>query len=162
MKAIVLILIISFILQLNCIRNVSSQSKLTSEENNVVYASTNSKFNINLAGNPTTGYEWYLKIDDDYKKSEDYIKLINFEKNSNNSGILSTKNYKSDSNEEGLAGVGGVFTFEFKSSKNEVENLVLNFVYMRSWDSNDGPSNIKVKINLKNQNNNQKKEQGKK
>jgi|GEM_PF-1416985 len=70
-------------------------------------------FSIDLAANPTTGYEWQVDFD------SDYIQLVNEE-------------YTESPHPPEMVGVGGISTFIFKALKaGETE---IEFSYLRSWE----------------------------
>jgi len=74
-------------------------------------------FDVNLAGNPTTGYQWYLTNETELQAS---------------SIVLVGKNYAQKKNTEKLVGAGGNFIFSFKANEvcgQELPKLV--FAYQR-------------------------------
>mmetsp|Transcript_19610 Transcript_19610/g.20408 ORF Transcript_19610/g.20408 Transcript_19610/m.20408 type:complete len:178 (-) Transcript_19610:129-662(-) len=92
--------------------------KLNFESQNKVYVvPLNKKIAIKMRGNITTGYEWV--VDEVSEKNKMYE-------------ILS-KDYQTDQHEEGLAGVGGEYTFVVIMK--EEGNHHLNFLYKRSWET---------------------------
>jgi predicted secreted protein len=83
--------------------------------------SSNTDFSINLAGNPTTGYQWYLDNEEEVKAS---------------SIVLIGQNFTQKKNSGKVDGTSGNFVFSFKA--NEVcgkELPKLSFVYKRSWET---------------------------
>jgi len=91
-------------------------------------------FDVNLAGNPTTGYQWYLTNETELQAS---------------SIVLVGKNYAQKKNTEKLVGAGGNFIFSFKA--NEVcgqELPKLFFEYKRAWETDVAPaSTAEVTLN---------------
>ena len=90
---------------------------------------SNSSFTIMLEGNPTTGYSWYLDNADEIKNAA-AIEATNLDEY--NSG-----EYAQNPTDEILDGVGGVFTFKFKTYEIQGELPQLKFVYKRPWETND-------------------------
>lgn len=76
-----------------------------------------SDYTLKLDSNPTTGYTWSYKVD--------------------NEGIIKeTKNeYIPDKTEAGIVGSGGVQQFSFKGIKEG--DVTVTFEYARSWDKSD-------------------------
>ena len=77
---------------------------------------TGGKASFSLPGNPTTGYQWYARLIADG--------VVEFD---NPEGV-----YVQDEAEEGLTGVGGVYTFTLTATV-PGENIVV-FEYLRSWE----------------------------
>ena len=74
-------------------------------------------FSVYLEGNPTTGYNWYVK---DYDR-----KIVE---------QVGKEEYKSEGNK---IGAGGHFTFNFKAISTGKTKLEL--VYLRPWEKNVPP-----------------------
>jgi len=92
----------------------------------------NSSFSVNLAGNPTTGYEWYLD-----NKSEVEASSI----------VLVGQNYAQKKNPEKKVGTGGNFIFNFKSNEVCGKKLpTLVFSYKRSWENNAPAATSKITL----------------
>ncbi len=71
---------------------------------------------IEIEGNPTTGYEWTAKAD--------------------NEGIVSIGvEYKQDASADNKTGVGGKYTFTIAGVKEGQTNIV--FTYSRSWEPDE-------------------------
>jgi predicted secreted protein len=104
----------------------------------------NSTFNVELSGNPTTGYSWFLENSDVIKNSK-VLTVLNLDEEHN-----STKTYIQDQCQEGMCGVGGKFVFEFKvgeiNDKDELPQII--FGYKRPWQK-DVTNYNKAEINLK-------------
>jgi len=84
---------------------------------------SHSSFSINLDGNPTTGYGWYLD-------NEAEIKASNI--------VLVGQDYAQKDNPEKMVGTGGQFIFNFKVNEACTEVLPdLFFVYKRSWETEE-------------------------
>ena len=81
------------------------------------------EYTIELDGNPTTGYQWICSI----VSGEDVI-------------ACEDSNYNHDSNPEFMVGVGGTYTFTFKSLK--AGTAEVQFDYARQWE--DSPINTKT------------------
>jgi len=83
-----------------------------------------STFDVELKGNPTTGYSWYLENVD--KVNGSGVEPLNLDEN--NSG-----EYVQKQSNVALMGAGGTFSFKF--IVNDINDLpTLSFVYMRSWE----------------------------
>ena len=104
----------------------------------------NSEFNVELEGNPTTGYSWILENVDSIKNSK-LLTILNLEEEMN-----TTKTYVQDPCKDGMCGVGGTFIFGFKvnevNEKDELPQLI--FGYKRPWEK-DVKDYKKVELNLK-------------
>ncbi len=96
-----------------------------------------SEFNIKIAGNPTTGYSWFLNNEDELKKGG--VQPTNLDE-------YKSADYVQDDAPMGMAGVGGKFDFKFKldEGKKNVPEIMLS--YKRPWEKNDGIYLIKVKV----------------
>jgi len=97
--------------------------------------SANSEFTINLAGNPTTGYQWYLDNEAEVEAT---------------TVVLVGQNYAQKKNPQKMIGTGGNFIFNFKVNKVCGQELPkLSFVYKRAWETNApiATSEITLKAN---------------
>ncbi|ORX77329.1 hypothetical protein BCR32DRAFT_270721 [Anaeromyces robustus] len=96
---------------------------MEAQGDSVVTAKVNEPFKVELAGNPTTGYNWVLKN----REEIDASPLI----------YQFGDNYNSDEHEEGMVGVGGTFIFEFEVNEDGCgkELPKLSFSYERSWEN---------------------------
>ena len=104
----------------------------------------NSTFNVELQGNPTTGYSWILEDIDTIKNSK-VLTVLNLD-----GEINTSKTYIQDACKDGMCGVGGTFIFEFQVNEvnDSAELPKLNFGYRRPWEKDVKEYN-KVEINLK-------------
>merc|ERR1712151_1006830 len=68
-----------------------------------VQVAAGQKFVLKVAGNPTTGYGWFLGKDN----SNDNLKCLNLDK------YNSSEDYVVNQHPEGMMGVGGVYYFIF-------------------------------------------------
>ena len=96
-----------------------------------------SEFNIKIAGNPTTGYSWYLNNEDELKKGGVQPTNLNEYKSAD---------YVQDDAPQGMVGVGGKFDFKFKLDEGKKNVPEIIFSYKRPWEKNDGIFLIKVKV----------------
>jgi predicted secreted protein len=96
-----------------------------------------SEFNIKIAGNPTTGYSWYLNNEDELKNGG--VQPTNLDE---------TKSADYDQNDApmGMVGVPGKFNFKFKLDEGKTNVPEIQFSYKRPWEKNDGIYLIKVKV----------------
>ena len=104
----------------------------------------NSTFNVELKGNPTTGFSWILENVDTIKNSK-VLTPLNLDEEHNTS-----KTYVPDPCEDGMCGVGGTFVYEFKVDEvkdcNELPKIV--FGYKRPWEK-EAKNYHKAEITLK-------------
>jgi predicted secreted protein len=102
---------------------------------------TGQKFIIELEGNPTTGYYWFL--DETEKINKELITPLNL--NEKNSAEYYSINSQDDSEMKRVGG-GGIFHFKFQVHDVNSGSDVLNFVYKRPWTNK---LEVRKKINLK-------------
>ena len=102
---------------------------------------TGQKFIIELEGNPTTGYQWFL--DDVHKINKELVSPLNL--NESNSADYYKRNDIEESEIKRVGG-GGVYHFKFQAHESNSGSEVLTFIYKRPW-TNEGQ--IKKTINLK-------------
>ena len=104
----------------------------------------NSTFNVELIGNPTTGYSWILENADIIINSK-VLTVLNLDEEHNCS-----KTYIQDQCQEGMCGVGGKFVYEFKVNeiKDNEEIPQIIFGYKRPWEK-DVKEYTKAELNLK-------------
>jgi len=112
----------------------------------------NSEFIVKLEGNPTTGFSWFLKNDEEIKDSS-VIESLNID---DNNGL---KNYISKPTKGPVCGSGGTFVFKFKvnnAERNVLPKLI--FIYKRPWEQNDFDCTSEITLKLiqdsSNENNN--------
>ena len=101
----------------------------------------NNQFSIELKGNPTTGYSWFLENFEELKKSL-IIKPLNLNEQK-------SSDYVADPCPEGMCGSGGKFHFKFEVKNafgKDIPKLV--FGYKRLWEK-DVTDYKKAEINLK-------------
>jgi predicted secreted protein len=108
------------------------------------------KFIIEIEGNPTTGYNWYL----DKKEELDQNSLITplYLKENNLGEFYKNPSEQKQQNEEMRLGAGGLFHFKFQASQKNSGSEVLNFVYKRSWES-EGQITKSINVKVVQQNN---------
>ena len=104
----------------------------------------NSEFSVELEGNPTTGYSWFLENLEAIKDSK-VLTALDLDPETN-----ITETYIQDPCKDGMCGVGGVFIYQFKVNEvNENTELPqLIFGYKRPWEK-DVKDYKKVELNLK-------------
>ena len=104
----------------------------------------NSTFNVELIGNPTTGYSWILENAEVIKNSK-VLTVLNLDEEHNCS-----KTYIQDQCQDGMCGVGGKFVYEFKVNEikdnDEIPQII--FGYKRPWEK-DVKEYTKAELNLK-------------
>ena len=95
----------------------------------------NTKFELKIKGNPTTGYNWYI-LNYDELPNLDIICL-----NKDNTG-----EFIYDPNQVGIVGIGGTFTFRFKVNSHNNNFKTIKLIYKRDWENN--PNDLIVSINV--------------
>jgi len=129
MKLFILTLFLLFAL-IGCDREIVSDSELSNKDNgqNIEYLA-NMRFNLNLEGNPSTGYNWKILAMDsskiEYLGHSDYVYI-----------------------EPIKPGSSGRCTYEFKTKGKG--NSILKLGYLREWEKGIPPiDSFKVNINIK-------------
>ncbi|ORX87249.1 hypothetical protein BCR32DRAFT_240379 [Anaeromyces robustus] len=108
----------------------------------------NASFSVKIAGNPTTGYSWYLENAEEIKSS-DVILPINLDE------YNGSKDYVSDPHEEGMVGYGGTFVYKFNVKNACGKELPkLNFGYKRPWETTGPIATAEITLNVNGCNNN--------
>lgn len=101
------------------------------------------KFIIELEGNPTTGYSWFLE--DIEKLNKELINPLNL--NEKNSADYYSNTNQKDESEMRVVGGGGIYHFKFQAHHTNNGSEVLNFVYKRPWTKeNEVRKSINVKV----------------
>ena len=100
------------------------------------------KFIIEMEGNPTTGFSWFLE--DVEKLNKELIIPLNLnEKNS-------AEFYRKTPDEENgtkILGSGGIYHFKFQTHQTNSGDEVLRFVYKRPWTKeNEIRKSIYIKV----------------
>lgn len=102
------------------------------------------KFIIELDGNPTTGYSWFLE---NVEKLNNQL-LIPLNLNDKNSADFYKKTPgPGEENEARKLGVGGIYHFKFHANEVNSGDEVLHFVYKRPWSTeNEVRKTINIKV----------------
>ena len=101
----------------------------------------NNEFHVLLAGNPSTGFGWYMSNTNNVKNSN-VVEILNL----NEHGSC---DYVTNAHPPGMVGVGGVYYFKFKVKNGAGKELPkLTFEYKRPWEK-DVPPHGKTEITLK-------------
>ena len=102
------------------------------------------KFIIEVEGNPTTGYIWFL---DDVEKIN---KELIFPLNLNEKNSVDPYNYKTDDESEihKIRGSGGLYHFKFQAHDTNSGSEVLKFIYKRPWTAENEVKKLKYDIML--------------
>ena len=114
--------------------------------NNVFSVKKGKKFKVKLAGNPTTGYSWFL-LNLKYLTSSKYISNVDTNKDGTAGGYVPS----ASPNEDGiqLVGSGGYYYYTFKAVAKTSQPVELLFSYQKPWlKNNNDPNAVKVKINV--------------
>jgi len=102
----------------------------------------NSSFNIKIAGNPTTGYSWYLENAEELKSSDVILPTNLNERNGSD-------DYVSVPHEEGMVGYGGTFIYKFNVKDACGKELPkLNFGYKRPWETTGSIATAEVTLSV--------------
>jgi len=102
---------------------------------NVLEVENNKVFNVELKGNPTTGFSWSLDNEEELKSS-DVVQLVSHD-------------YIEDEHEEDLVGVGGKFIFKFivmNGCGKTLPNLL--FSYKQPWDQVEAAEKAEYTLKL--------------
>jgi predicted secreted protein len=110
----------------------------TEEDNTYIPVKAGSKFILELAGNPTTGFNWVIE-NKDKLFSNKLITPINLDERD------SAEYYKAPS-DPNILGSGGFYHFKFLVSEDVSGDEVINFVHKRPWTDEDS---VKKTINIK-------------
>ena len=120
-----------------------------SEEQTYIPVKSGQNFTIELEGNPTTGYSWFLATPEKLQELK-LLKPTNL--NENHSGEYYQMGSQNKHNEDEIrrVGVGGIFHFKFLAGENSGHEK-LSFIYKRPWtDEGQIQKSISVKVvNLK-------------
>lgn len=98
------------------------------------YVEPHEEFTIELKGNPSTGYEWSLLNQNELKGTP--IELLSSK----------IESYTKKEGEEEKAGVPLHTLFTFKANKPNGKNVILTFVYKRSWETTEFAQKITYQI----------------
>ncbi|MEK7652572.1 MAG: protease inhibitor I42 family protein [Patescibacteria group bacterium] len=110
--------------ELNQQNDISNAKNLQNiQRKNYVEIKNRRNFEIPLKSNPTTGYSWVAKFD------ENYIELIN-------------KNFVQQNSDKQIVGAGSTEVFQFKALK--TGETKINFYYLREWEIDIVPIDQKV------------------
>lgn len=139
------ILTITLLYNINCDNSeyrIINLGNITTE-NAYIPVISGQKFILELEGNPTTGYSWFLENHEALMAS----KLITPENlTENNSGEFYRKPKDSTENEVRRVGVGGIFHFKFSTNADLEGQEDITLVYKRPWEQD---ISIKKTISLK-------------
>jgi len=98
------------------------------KDNTIWYFVEDGNIKVSLDGNYTTGFEWTYSI-----KDESIVSFIN-------------SNYVENPHEEGMTGVGGVYSAFFKPLKDGETTIA--FIYKRNWEDDTSQQKLLlIKIN---------------
>jgi len=122
------------------------------DEETYIPVKSGQKFTIELEGNPTTGYSWFLEMPEKLQETN-LLKPINLKEN-NAGEYYSIGNQNNKEEEIQRVGGGGIFHFKFLSGENNGHEK-LTFVYKRPWNEE---GKIQKSINVKVVNLNDKKD----
>ena len=105
------------------------------------------QFKLKLAGNPTTGYSWFLL---NLKNLIESGYVLNIDTNDDGSAGGYVQRNEVDENGNIIEGLGGDFYFTFEAAAKTSEPVNFLFSYQKPWEStNDTANLVKVQINVK-------------
>lgn len=136
------LLLINFSFVLNNIeQRIVKIKDINLSDDTYIPVKTGQEFIIELEGNPTTGYSWFL-LNPEKLNQENLLKATNLDKN--NSGEFYSAN--STENEEiRRMGAGGIFHFKFLAGE-ITGHEIITFIYKRPWTEED---KIHKSVNIK-------------
>ena len=110
----------------SCNRNSDDDLVLTQERNGeTIEIAQHTLFDIQLAGNPTTGYEWTVS-----QAAPAFLRLVE-------------STYAPDSN---AIGSGGLYTFRFETLQPGTTPLAL--LYRRSWETTPSDQTFSLTLRI--------------
>ena len=105
------------------------------------------QFKLKLAGNPTTGYSWFLL---NLKNLIESGYVLNVDTNDDGSAGGYVQRNEVDENGNIIEGLGGDFYFTFEAAAKTSEPVNFLFSYQKPWEStNDTANLVKVQITVK-------------
>jgi predicted secreted protein len=110
-------------------------------EGSYIPVKSGQKFIIEMEGNPTTGFSWFLEHPE--KLNRELIIPLNL--NEKNSAEFYRKTSEKE-NEMKILGSGGIYHFKFQTHPTNSGDEVLHFVYKRPWTNEN---EIRKSINIK-------------
>jgi len=119
-----------------------------SDEETYIPVKSGQKFTIELEGNITTGYSWFLETPEKLQESN-LLKPLNLKENYS-ADYYTLGSNKNEQEEIKRLGSGGIFHFKFLAGENNGHEKLV-FVYKRPWSDEDKiqkSPHIKV-VNLK-------------
>lgn len=144
---IIIIILISLLYEAICHdedRVIRLKELNLSDEETYIPVKSGNNFTIELEGNPTTGYSWFLGAPEKLQELN-LLKPTNLKEN--NAGEYYQLGTSSKNNEEEIrrVGAGGIFHFKFLAGENNGHEK-LTFVYKRPWTEE---GKIQKSINVK-------------
>ena len=105
------------------------------------------QFKLKLAGNPTTGYSWFLL---NLKKLVESGFVSNVDTNEDGSAGGYVQKEEVDENGNTIEGAGGDFYFTFEAVAKTSEPVNFLFSYQQPWEGINNVANaVKVEITIK-------------
>ena len=105
------------------------------------------QFKLKLAGNPTTGYSWFLL---NLKKLAESEFVSNVDTNEDGSAGGYVQKEEVDENGNPIEGVGGDFYFTFEAVAKTSEPVSFLFSYQTPWEGINNVANaVKVQVTVK-------------
>ena len=116
-------------------KNVFKFKMPNDKEEATIEVGVSQKFEIDLYGNITTGFNWFLE---NGNENNLYVKPLNLSENK-------TGEYFKGNHPPGWRGGGGSLHFQFEATAVGIHDL--KFVYKRSW-CNDVAAELSVKVKV--------------
>jgi predicted secreted protein len=111
----------------------------------------NQNFTIELEGNLSTGFSWYLENPEKVEESG-LIKATNLNKYNEGKYYKRSEIYKNEKSNKLVLGAPGLFHFDF-IAKEKIGHLEIKLVYKRAWEDLDKiEKTFNIKIINENQN----------
>ena len=105
------------------------------------------QFKLKLAGNPTTGYSWFLL---NLKKLAESEFVSNVDTNEDGSAGGYVQKEEVDENGNPIQGAGGDFYFTFEAVAKTSEPVSFLFSYQTPWEGINNVANaVKVQVTVK-------------
>ena len=112
--------------------------------NNAFSVKKGLQFKIKLAGNPTTGYSWFLLNLKKLAESE-FVSSVDTNEDGSAGGYVPDETV--DENGNAIEGAGGNFYFTFEAKAKTSEPVNLLFSYQAPWNGNSEKA-VKVEITV--------------
>ena len=113
----------------SCTKDTQAINLDSSANGSTIYLSVGDSVEVELEGNPTTGYQWLEAKSDEAGGTYD-LSII----------------YKSDANPTGMSGVGGTYSITINALAPGEASVKLE--YRRDWENNDPAGTFALKLDI--------------